>query len=174
MELFSMVVDANLKGTVNCLKAVSAAMKNQEPTTYIPTTPRTERHGPRSLGRGCIVTIASASSVMPNAGNTSYVSAKHGVLGATKVATADLVPHGIRVNAVLPGTVNTAMMQRVFERLPDLKPLVEQSVPFGQRMASPDEIADAVVFLCSPSMTYTTGTGLLIDAGLTLNSARLF
>lgn len=110
---------------------------------------------------------------MPNAGNTSYVSAKHGVFGATKVAALDLAKDGIRVNAVLPGVVDTPMMQNVFDRVPEIKPLIEDSVPLWQRMANVDEIADAVVFLCSPSMTYATGMGFVIDGGLTLSSARL-
>ncbi|KAF2689281.1 NAD(P)-binding protein [Lentithecium fluviatile CBS 122367] len=173
LDLFGLVVDVNLRGTIHCLRAVSTTMKAQKLLIYNPSIPRAKRHPVRSLGRGSIVTLSSANSIMPNPLNTSYFLAKYGVIGATKVAALDPALHGIRVNAVLPGTVDTPMIQRIFDKLPALRPLVEQRVPFGGRMVMHDEVAEAVTFLCGPSDTYMTGTGILIDAGLTLMTARL-
>lgn len=85
-----------------------------------------------------------------------------------KGAAADNVKHHIRVNAVCPSWVDTPMMERALEKTPQLQKLIQVMAPPG-RMAAPEEVADVIVFLCSPAASYVNGTGLLIDAGLTLS-----
>ena len=79
----------------------------------------------------------------------------------------DNVKNHIRVNAVCPSWVDTPMMQASLERYPPLEAMIKGMTPLG-RAAEPEEVADYVVFLCSPSASYINGTGLLVDAGLTL------
>jgi NAD(P)-dependent dehydrogenase (short-subunit alcohol dehydrogenase family) len=113
-EHYDRVVRINLYGTINCMKAVSAIMKSQEPLPYIPSTRRASRHPERSLGRSSIVNLGSVNSILANPGNMSYVTSKHAVLAATKVAALDLAKNMIRVNVVLPGPTDTPMLASTF------------------------------------------------------------
>ena len=82
-------------------------------------------------------------------------------------AAVDNLKHHIRVNAVCPSWVDTPMMQASLQRVPPLGSIIKAASPLG-RAAHPEEIADYIVFLCSPSASYINGTGLIVDAGLTL------
>ena len=79
----------------------------------------------------------------------------------------DLIPSHIRVNAVCPTYVDTPMMQASLERIPQLEAMIKAMSPLG-RAATPEEVADYIMFLCSPGASYINGTGLPIDSGTTL------
>ncbi|KAK3172342.1 hypothetical protein OEA41_005663 [Lepraria neglecta] len=162
LEDYARITDTNIKGTMLCVRAVSKAMSTQEPLTY------EGRRGSRSLGRGSIVNMGSASSYVGTPGTMSYTTSKHAIIGLTKTAAQDNKKHHIRVNAICPSWVDTPMMERILQRKPQLEQVIEKVSPL-ERMAEPEEVADVIVFLCSPSASYVNGTGLLVDAGLTLS-----
>ncbi|KAF7937539.1 uncharacterized protein EAE98_001853 [Botrytis deweyae] len=124
------------------------------------------RHGDeRSLGLGCIVNLGSGLSYGAGPGMMAYVASKHAVMGITKVAALDNAKHEIRVNALCPSWVKTPMLERSLARWAGLEKVI-QAVSPARRAATPEEVANVAVFLCSPSATYVNGTGLLIDAGM--------
>jgi len=86
---------------------------------------------------------------------------------ALTAAAIDNIDRHIRVNAVCPSWVDTPMMQASLQRVPRLGEMIKSASPLG-RAAEVEEVADYIVFLCSPSASYINGTGLMIDAGLTL------
>jgi NAD(P)-dependent dehydrogenase (short-subunit alcohol dehydrogenase family) len=106
---------------------------------------------------GAIVNTSSmlGDAAMPD--NGGYIAAKHGVNGLTRAAALELAGVGIRVNAVAPGVTRTAMTSQVSDEL-------LRSVPLG-RIAEPEEIAAAAVWLCSPQASYVTGAILAADGG---------
>ncbi|WP_460358208.1 SDR family NAD(P)-dependent oxidoreductase [Actinoallomurus acanthiterrae] len=93
----------------------------------------------------------------------AYVAGKHGVIGLTKAAAVDYAPDGIRVNALAPGMTRTAKLDQVTEGT-DMIAQHEALTPLG-RLATPDEIADAAIWLCSDESSYVTGTTLSVDGG---------
>lgn len=107
---------------------------------------------------GVIVNNASISAVQATDNMAAYVASKHGVLGLTKVAAREHAAKGIRINAVCPGFVETEMTSGVRHET------ISARVPLG-RKAAPEEIADAVLWLCSPASEYMIGHGLVVDGG---------
>ena len=99
---------------------------------------------------------------MGNIGQANYASAKAGLIGLTKTIAKELAPRGIRCNAVAPGFVKTDMTDKLTD---EVKEGVESTVPL-KRMAKPEEIANAVVFLASEKASYITGEVLKVDGGL--------
>ena len=118
---------------------------------------RAEIRHMRTQGSGAIVNTSSmlGSAAMPD--NGAYVAAKHGVHGLTRAAALELGGTGIRVNAIAPGVTRTAMTSAVSDEL-------LRAVPLG-RVAEPEEIAAAAVWLCSPEASYITGSVLVADGG---------
>ena len=114
---------------------------------------------------GAIVNISSAAGTVPAPGQPQYTAAKHGVLGLTKQAAQEYAGSGVRVNAVLPGQTETDPMRAYLEALPDGGERMLRRLPMG-RMATPDEIANTVVWLCSDDASYVNGVSLLVDGGL--------
>lgn len=119
-------------------------------------------------GAGAIVNLASVASFKTWPGDGVYSATKAAVLGLTKAFAVDLAPHGIRVNAVAPAIVDTPMTDRAVAT--DADPVAGRERrarlhPLG-RIARPQEIADAIVFLASPASAFTTGSCLTIDGGL--------
>ncbi|KAI1820013.1 NAD(P)-binding protein [Xylaria intraflava] len=163
LAAFQQTVETNITGLVFCIRAVSQVMMEQEPLSYV------GRHGTRSLGRGSIVNMASLNSYVAAPGMLPYTTSKHAVIGVTKSAALDCVAHHIRVNAVCPAWVDTAMMHRSFLRVPQLPQIIKTISPL-KRPATVDEVADYIVFLCSPSASYINGTGLTLDAGVGLTA----
>ncbi|KAI0379495.1 NAD(P)-binding protein [Hypomontagnella monticulosa] len=161
IDVFSKTMEINVKGTMLCVRAVTKVMAAQDPLEY------KSRHGTRSLGRGSIVNLGSMSSYVASPGAMSYTASKHAVIGITKSAAIDCFKSNIRVNAVCPSWVDTPMMQATLQRAPHLGQMIKAFSPL-QRVATADEVADYIVFLCSPSASYINGTGLAIDAGATL------
>jgi NAD(P)-dependent dehydrogenase (short-subunit alcohol dehydrogenase family) len=116
-------------------------------------------------GRGAIVTVSSGAGVVAAPGQPQYTAAKHGVLGLTKQAAQEYARSGIRVNAVLPGQTETAPMRAYLDAQPDHGDRILRRLPAG-RMATPEEIAESIVWLCSDAASYVNGVSLLVDGGL--------
>ncbi|KAF7883338.1 uncharacterized protein EAF02_005258 [Botrytis sinoallii] len=144
-----------------CVRAELNAMLAQE-TRKMP-----RRSGERDIGRGVILNVGSANSYAGLPAKMAYTVSNHAVMGLTKVAALDHAADGIRVNAVCPTWVRTPMVEEECRRNPTVMQMVGVIVPL-KRMAEPEEIADVIVFLCSPSASYVTATGIIIDAEVTL------
>lgn len=118
-----------------------------------------------TAGGGAIVNTASVAGVIADPGMAPYVAAKHGVVGLTRAAAVDYAKHGIRVNALAPGLVETQMTKRWLE-----DPAMREAVLAGSQMgraAQPEEIAGMVLFLASPLASFATGGVYVVDAGQT-------
>ena len=115
-------------------------------------------------GRGAIVNTASVMGLVAWPMNPAYVASKHGVVGLTKSAALAYAQGGIRVNAVCPGVTHTPVTERVFTSYPEAKERMVARHPVG-RMGMPDEIAAAVVWLCSDAASFVTGHALTVDGG---------
>ncbi|RAK98782.1 SDR family NAD(P)-dependent oxidoreductase [Aspergillus ibericus CBS 121593] len=152
VEAFQHTMTTNASGTMLVLRAVSNLMAKQEPRTY--TSPRS--NATRSLGRGAIVVISSIPGIIASPDMMPYTVSKHAVIAIAKTAAVDNFRHNIRVNIV--------------DGLSWIKGLRAMSAL--QRAAVPEEVADAIVFLCSPAATFINGSALVIDAGMTLTALR--
>jgi len=116
-------------------------------------------------GGGAIVNITSANAFRGAAGYAPYAASKHGVVGLTKSAAKEYAKLGIRINAVCPGSVYTPMIERVDGGPPTPESWRITRAPMG-RIGNPEEIANAVVWLCSNGASYVTGQSLVVDGGL--------
>ena len=141
---WDLVIDINLKGVWLCLKYEIAQMLRQ--------------------GGGAIVNTSSVAGVIGYPNISAYTASKHGVLGLTKTAALEYAKNNIRVNAVCPGVIRTAMIERFTSNDPQAEKQMAESAPMG-RMGTPEEIADAVVWLCSDEASFVTGHPLIIDGG---------
>ena len=138
---FDLVVDVSLKGAWLGTRAVAPLFREQK--------------------SGAIVNLSSLSGKIGNPGQTNYSAAKAGLVGLTKAAAKELGPSGVRVNAVQPGLVRTAM---TLAMKPEIFAAKEAEVPLG-RAGTPDEVANAVVFLASPLASYVNGAILEVTGG---------
>jgi NAD(P)-dependent dehydrogenase (short-subunit alcohol dehydrogenase family) len=118
-------------------------------------------------GGGAIVNTSSGAGVKGIAGQAAYCAAKFGVIGLTKATALDYAAQNIRVNAVCPGIIDTPMMQRFTEGTPEGLARVIAQEPIG-RMGRPEEIAAAVLWLCSDMAAFVIGHALVIDGGQTV------
>lgn len=140
---FDRVIDVNLKGTWNFLKASSRAlMKN----------------------KGRVVNIGSIVGLTGNAGQANYAASKAGVVGLTKSMAKELAGRGVCVNCVAPGYVATDMTAAID---PKAAEALKAEIPLG-RIGDPDDIARAVEFLVGPGGDYVTGQTLVVDGGMSL------
>ena len=148
-ENFDRTCAVNLKGVYLCLKAELAHMLG--------------------AGGGAIVNTASVAGVEGAKNLPAYVASKHGVMGLTRTAALEYATRGIRVNAVCPGPIRTRMLEALMEENPRMEPAMIAAVPM-RRLGKPEEIAEAVVWLCSDRASYVTGQGIVVDGGFTTGS----
>jgi NAD(P)-dependent dehydrogenase (short-subunit alcohol dehydrogenase family) len=115
---------------------------------------------------GSIVNIASSSSFRPQHDQPAYTASKHAVLGLTRSAALDYARHGIRINAICPGAIDTPMLHAAMERRGrSAADVADRLSPLG-RFGRPDEIAAAALWLCSDASSFTTGHALAVDGGM--------
>ncbi|MEJ2548416.1 MAG: SDR family NAD(P)-dependent oxidoreductase [Gemmatimonadota bacterium] len=150
VEEWDAVMGVNLRGAFLCVKYEAAAMLG-------------------AAGGGAIVNVGSVNSFLGFPSGSAYVASKHGLIGLTTSVSAELASRGIRVNAVCPGIIDTPMHHRARGLLGDevYDSVVLPSVHL-QRAGRPEEIAQAIVFLCSEEASYITGATLTPDGGFTL------
>ena len=141
---FDRVIAINLRGIFNCMKHELRHMREQ--------------------GSGAIVNCSSQSGFVGLPGLGAYTASKHGVIGLTKAAALEYAPKGIRINAVCPGTTETPLVKRLMEREPGRLDAVIRDIPLG-RMGHPEEIASAVLWLCSPGAGFMVGQTVVPDGG---------
>ena len=120
-------------------------------------------------GGGSIVSTASISGTRPAAGESPYAASKAAVAALTASAALEYGPT-IRVNAVSPGMILTAMTEQMFEFMPTQTERFEKGTPVG-RIGAPEDIADVVVFLCSDLARFVNGQNIVVDGGLTLHGS---
>jgi len=143
-ETWDRLLNTNLRGMFLCMKYELQLMLKQ--------------------GGGAIVNTSSGAGVIGVKGSPAYVASKHGVIGLTRAAALDYATDNIRVNAVCPGFIDTEMMQRFTGGTPEGRAKVIALEPMG-RMGKPEEIADAVIWLCSNHSSFVTGHALMVDGG---------
>ncbi|MFD3268884.1 3-oxoacyl-[acyl-carrier-protein] reductase [Paenibacillus dendritiformis] len=141
-EEFDQVIETNLKGVFNCIKAVTRPMMKQR--------------------SGRIINISSVVGVLGNPGQANYVAAKAGVIGLTKASARELASRGITVNCVAPGFIETDMTDVLPE---DMKAQLLGQIPLG-KLGQPAHIAKAVRFLASEDAEYMTGQTIHVDGGM--------
>ncbi|MCC8161271.1 MAG: 3-oxoacyl-[acyl-carrier-protein] reductase [Oscillospiraceae bacterium] len=143
-EDWDLVMDINLKGAFNCIKAVARPMMKQR--------------------SGAIINIASIVGVMGNPGQANYVASKAGLIGLTKTTAKEFASRGIRCNAVAPGFIRSAMTDVLAD---DVKQKYFDSIPLG-KFGETEDIADVVAFLASDMSKYVTGQVINVDGGLVM------
>lgn len=118
-------------------------------------------------GSGAIVNCSSLGGLVGNPGRAAYHAAKHGVLGMTKSAAIEYAPKGIRINAVCPGVIETPMVDRMVETGDFSREAGAALAPIG-RLGRAEEVADAVLWLCSSASTFVIGQSIAVDGGYTI------
>jgi len=138
------VLNVNLKGSFNCIKAVSRPMIKQR--------------------AGRIVNIASIIGIIGNPGQANYSASKAGIIALTKTAAKELASRNINVNAIAPGFIQTEMTAKLPE---DLKQKMKEAIPLN-KFGSPDDVAAACIFLASEDSSYITGQTIVVDGGMVM------
>jgi NAD(P)-dependent dehydrogenase (short-subunit alcohol dehydrogenase family) len=147
---FDRMQAVNVRGMFLCMKHEIAAMLRNE-------------GGPG--GRGAIVNIASTNSFRPQHDQPAYTASKHAVIGLTRSAAYDYAGHGIRINAICPGSIDTPMLRSAMARRGRDPDDVVARLSLLGRFGTPEEIAAAALWLCSDAASFTVGHALAVDAG---------
>jgi NAD(P)-dependent dehydrogenase (short-subunit alcohol dehydrogenase family) len=145
-EEFERVNAINLRGVWSCMKYELRQMRHQ--------------------GSGAIVNCSSIGGLIGLPGRAIYHASKHGVIGLTKSAALEYASKGIRINAVCPGTIDPPMVADMLAKEPDAMKDILRDQPIG-RLGRADEIASAVLWLCSPGASFVIGHALVVDGGYT-------
>ena len=143
-ENWDKTLQVNLKGVWLCMKEELIEMRKEK--------------------RGSIVNCASVAGLSGFANLPAYVASKHAIVGLTKSGALENAKEGVRVNAVCPGVIHTAMVDRVMHGDKELQKQYISMEPVG-RMGEPEEIAEAVIWLCSDMASFVTGQALAVDGG---------
>jgi NAD(P)-dependent dehydrogenase (short-subunit alcohol dehydrogenase family) len=146
LEEFERVNSVNLRGVWSCVRYELRQMREQ--------------------GSGAIVNCSSIGGLIGLPGRAVYHASKHGVIGLTKSAALEYASRGIRINAVCPGTIDTPMVASMLAKEPDAMKEILRDQPIG-RLGRPEEIASAVLWLCSPDASFVIGHALAVDGGFT-------
>ena len=143
-ENWDKTIGINLKGIWLCMKyEIPEMLKNR---------------------KGVIINCSSVAGLIGFQGLPAYVASKHGVIGLTKTAALENAPLGIRINAVCPGVIQTAMIDRLTGKTKEAIKQFTELEPVG-RFGQPDEIANAVIWLCSDEASFVTGVAMPVDGG---------
>jgi NAD(P)-dependent dehydrogenase (short-subunit alcohol dehydrogenase family) len=137
-------VSINLDGVFHCLRAELPIMER--------------------AGSGAIVNVASGAGLVGFTGLPAYVASKHGVVGLTKAAALEYAASGVRVNAVCPGATRTAMLEGYMAADPRIERMMTAGVPLG-RLGNAEEIAAAILWLCSDAASFVVGHAMAVDGG---------
>jgi NAD(P)-dependent dehydrogenase (short-subunit alcohol dehydrogenase family) len=143
---YERVMAINLRGVWNCMKHELRRMRAQ--------------------GSGAIVNCSSIGGLIGLPGRAAYHASKHGVIGLTRSAALEYAARGIRINAVCPGTIETPRVAEMLAKEPDAMKEILKQQPIG-RLGRPEEIAAAVLWLCSPGASFVIGHALAVDGGFT-------
>ena len=146
-DAFDRVTAINLRGVWACMKHELRQMRAQ--------------------GSGAIVNCSSLGGLVGSSGRAAYHATKHGVLGLTKSAALEYAPRGVRINAVCPGTIETPMVTAMLDKGELDRAEAEANQPIG-RLGRGDEMAAAVLWLCSPGAAFVVGVALPVDGGYTV------
>jgi NAD(P)-dependent dehydrogenase (short-subunit alcohol dehydrogenase family) len=139
------VMATNLKGVYLCMKYEIPHMLKQK--------------------KGAIVNTSSIAGLKGLSGQAAYVASKHGVVGLTKSAALEYATSGIRINAVCPGVINTPLITHQLKDRPQMEKVYVDMEPMG-RLGQPEEIAAAVLWLCSDEASFVTGYPFAVDGGV--------
>jgi NAD(P)-dependent dehydrogenase (short-subunit alcohol dehydrogenase family) len=145
-ENWDKTIGINLKGIWGCMKY---------------EIPEMLKHG-----SGAIVNCASIAGLVGYVGLPAYVASKHGIIGLTKTAALENAKLGIRVNAVCPGAIKTPMIDRLTGNKKEVEAQFAAQEPIG-RLGNPNEVANAVIWLCSEAASFVTGHAMTVDGGWT-------
>lgn len=143
-EDFDRVININLKGAFNMISHAAKSMLKKR--------------------SGSIVNISSVVGIKGNVAQVNYVSAKAGLIGMTKACAREMAQRGIRVNAVAPGFIETEMTAVLTE---EIKKAMLDNIPL-ERFGQPEDVANAIIFLCSDQASYITGQVLVVDGGMAM------
>lgn len=143
-EWFERVIDVNVRGTWYCLQEQIPAMAQS--------------------GGGAIVNTSSGLGVVGCPGMPAYIASKHAVMGLTQAAAIENAAQGIRVNALLPGIIDTRMPSELTAGAPEMMDALIAAMPIG-RLGLPEEVAEAAAWLCSERASFVTGHGMAVDGG---------
>ncbi|WP_032092301.1 glucose 1-dehydrogenase [Necropsobacter rosorum] len=145
---FDRTVAVDLKGVWNCMRYEILQMLKQD--------------------GGAIVNVSSQGGVTGFPGQAAYIACKHAVIGLTRTAAIDYAAKGIRINAICPGAIRTPMAEDLMRRNPGLEAELVRDIPAG-RLGKPEEIANAVLWLCSPQSSFVDGHALLVDGAFSIH-----